>query len=84
MKGVGTARESRDQDYGRSALGGYGGCPFGPGAHGNIDTQELVRQLHASGHETGVDERLLAEAVRLAREVVAKSPALEQKPAATR
>ncbi|AUI51627.1 hydroxymethylglutaryl-CoA lyase [Arthrobacter crystallopoietes] len=67
-----------------SALGGYGGCPFAPGAHGNIDTQELVRHLHASGYETGIDEQLLAEAVRLAREVVAKSPALEQKPAATR
>jgi hydroxymethylglutaryl-CoA lyase len=59
-----------------SAVGGFGGCPFAPGAHGNIATEELVRHLHASGHETGIDERRLADAVRLAREVVAQSPAL--------
>jgi hydroxymethylglutaryl-CoA lyase len=64
-----------------SALGGYGGCPFAPGAHGNIATEELVRHLHASGHETGIDEQLLADAVRLAREVVNRSPALDAEPA---
>lgn len=64
-----------------SALGGYGGCPFAPGAHGNIATEELVRHLHASGYETGIDERLLGDAVRLAREVVTRSPALEHEPA---
>lgn len=63
-----------------SALGGYGGCPFAPGAHGNIATEELVRHLHESGYETGIDERLLGDAVRLAREVVTRSPALEHEP----
>jgi hydroxymethylglutaryl-CoA lyase len=58
-----------------AALGGYGGCPFAPGAHGNIATEELVRHLHDSGHETGVDEDRLADAVRLARDVVMHSPA---------
>lgn len=58
-----------------AALGGYGGCPFAPGAHGNIATEDLVRHLHDGGHETGIDEDRLAEAVRLARHVVAQSPA---------
>ena len=47
-----------------AALGGFGGCPFAPGAHGNIATEELVRHLHAGGHETGIDEERLADAVR--------------------
>jgi hydroxymethylglutaryl-CoA lyase len=59
-----------------SALGGYGGCPFAPGAHGNIATEQLVAHLHATGHDTGIDEDRLAEAVRLARDVIAHSSAL--------
>jgi hydroxymethylglutaryl-CoA lyase len=59
-----------------SALGGYGGCPFAPGAHGNIATEQLVAHLHGAGHDTGIDEDRLAEAVRLARDVVAHSPAV--------
>ncbi|MEW1947880.1 hydroxymethylglutaryl-CoA lyase [Pseudarthrobacter sp902506025] len=58
-----------------AALGGFGGCPFAPGAHGNIATEELVRFLHDAGHETGIDEDRLAEAVRSARDIVAHSPA---------
>jgi hydroxymethylglutaryl-CoA lyase len=58
-----------------AALGGYGGCPFAPGAHGNIATEELVRHLHDAGHETGIDEDRLTNAVRLARDVVTHSPA---------
>jgi hydroxymethylglutaryl-CoA lyase len=58
-----------------AALGGFGGCPFAPGAHGNVATEELVRHLHDAGHQTGIDEDRLAEAVRLARDIVAHSPA---------
>jgi hydroxymethylglutaryl-CoA lyase len=64
-----------------AALGGYGGCPFAPGAHGNIATEELVRYLHDAGHETGIDEDRLADTVRLARDVVAHSPAALLDPA---
>lgn len=64
-----------------AALGGYGGCPFAPGAHGNIATEELVRYLHDAGHETGIDEDRLADAVRLARDVVTHSPAALLDPA---
>lgn len=38
-----------------AATGGYGGCPFAPGAHGNIATEELVGHLNARGFETGID-----------------------------
>lgn len=64
-----------------SALGGYGGCPFAPGAHGNIATEQLVAHLHAAGHDTGIDEERLAAAVRLARDVLAHSPAPSAAPA---
>jgi hydroxymethylglutaryl-CoA lyase len=64
-----------------AALGGYGGCPFAPGAHGNIATEKLVRHLHEAGHETGIDENRLADAVRLARDVVTHSPAALLDPA---
>jgi hydroxymethylglutaryl-CoA lyase len=43
-----------------SSLGGLGGCPFAPGASGNIVTEDLVFMLHAMGLRTGIDlEKLL-------------------------
>jgi isopropylmalate/homocitrate/citramalate synthase len=38
-----------------SSAGGLGGCPFAPGAPGNLSTEALVGFLHERGHETGVD-----------------------------
>jgi hydroxymethylglutaryl-CoA lyase len=44
-----------------SCLGGLGGCPFAPGASGNIVTEDLVFMLESMGFRTGVDlSRLLA------------------------
>ena len=44
-----------------SSLGGLGGCPFAPGATGNIVTEDLVFMLEAMGLRTGIDlDRLLA------------------------
>ncbi len=44
-----------------SSLGGIGGCPFAPGASGNIVTEDLVFMLEAMGLKTGIDiEKLLA------------------------
>ena len=37
------------------SVSGIGGCPFAPGATGNICTEDLVHLLHALGYETGVD-----------------------------
>jgi hydroxymethylglutaryl-CoA lyase len=61
-----------------AALGGYGGCPFAPGAAGNLSTGELVRHLHASGHDTGIDETALGEATALARRLLAAAPMLPE------
>ncbi|MFT3967934.1 MAG: hydroxymethylglutaryl-CoA lyase [Sphingobium sp.] len=47
-----------------SALGGTGGCPFAPGATGNVCTEDLVHFLHESGHETGIDLDALIEVAR--------------------
>lgn len=38
-----------------ASLGGIGGCPFAPGASGNIVTEDLVFMLAAMGYETGID-----------------------------
>ncbi|HEV7801164.1 MAG TPA: hydroxymethylglutaryl-CoA lyase [Burkholderiales bacterium] len=44
-----------------ASLGGLGGCPYAPGASGNICTEDLVFMLEAMGLKTGVDiEKLLA------------------------
>jgi hydroxymethylglutaryl-CoA lyase len=49
-----------------SSIGGLGGCPFAPGASGNVCTEDLVHCLHAMGVETGVDlDRLLAVSRRV-------------------
>ena len=44
-----------------SALGGLGGCPFAPGASGNVCTEDLVNMAHEMGMRTGLDlEALIA------------------------
>ncbi len=49
-----------------AAQGGIGGCPFVPGATGNISTEDLVHMLHEMGIATGIDlEMLLAEGKKL-------------------
>lgn len=48
-----------------SSLGGIGGCPFAPGASGNIVTEDLVFMLQAMGYETGIDLSKLLEVRRL-------------------
>jgi len=49
-----------------ASIGGLGGCPFAPGASGNVCTEDLVHCLHAMGVATGIDlDRLLAAARRV-------------------
>jgi len=43
-----------------ATVGGLGGCPFAPGAAGNIGTDDLVHLLHREGVETGVDGEALS------------------------
>ena len=53
-----------------SALGGYGGCPFAPGAHGNVATEELVDTFHAHGIQTGIDPEGLTRARAILHEAL--------------
>jgi hydroxymethylglutaryl-CoA lyase len=47
-----------------SAAGGTGGCPYAPGASGNLATEDLLYMLQGMGIETGVDLAAVAEASR--------------------
>jgi len=47
-----------------ASVGGLGGCPFSPGATGNVATEDLVWQLERDGVETGVDLDALLETAR--------------------
>lgn len=53
-----------------ASAGGLGGCPFAPGASGNIATEELVYLLQDMGIETGVDLQRSIDAARVAQDVV--------------
>ncbi len=47
-----------------ASTGGVGGCPYAPGASGNVAMEDLVFAFHASGGDTGVDVRALQAAAR--------------------
>ncbi len=50
-----------------AAAGGLGGCPYAPGAAGNVATERVAAHLAARGLVTGLDPRILAQAAALAR-----------------
>ncbi|MEP5568982.1 MAG: hydroxymethylglutaryl-CoA lyase [Halioglobus sp.] len=52
-----------------SSLGGLGGCPFAPGAKGNVATEDVVMMCEQMGFETGVNMPSLLAAVKLASEL---------------
>jgi hydroxymethylglutaryl-CoA lyase len=53
-----------------AAIGGLGGCPYAPGAAGNLATEDVVAMLHGMGVETGIDLDRLVECSRLAASLV--------------
>jgi hydroxymethylglutaryl-CoA lyase len=55
-----------------SSFGELGGCPFPPGATGNIATEDLVSMLHEMGIETGIDLEKLLLAAREAQQVLGR------------
>ncbi|MEZ4649518.1 MAG: hydroxymethylglutaryl-CoA lyase, partial [Candidatus Eisenbacteria bacterium] len=65
-RGTGLANVLASLDHGvtafDSASGGLGGCPFAPGASGNLATEDLVYLLHGLGIETGLDPAALRRA----------------------
>ncbi|MDB4956592.1 MAG: pyruvate carboxyltransferase [Myxococcales bacterium] len=53
-----------------AAAGGLGGCPYAPGASGNLATEDVVAMLHGMGIKTGIDLDKLTEASRTAASFV--------------
>jgi hydroxymethylglutaryl-CoA lyase len=51
-----------------SSLGGLGGCPYSPGATGNIATEDLVHLAEITGYATGIDLGRLIETTRALEE----------------
>ena len=58
-----------------TSLGGLGGCPFIPGAAGNIATEDAVYALQEMGVETGIDWRKLADLAMQTRGTAGTPPA---------
>jgi hydroxymethylglutaryl-CoA lyase len=56
-----------------ASIGGLGGCPFAPGASGNVCTEDLVHGLHAMGVQTGIDLDRLLDTSRRVQEIVGRS-----------
>ncbi len=55
-----------------ASIGGLGGCPYAPGAAGNLATEDLVYMLHGMGYETGIDFVKLIAAGALAQRLVGR------------
>ena len=55
-----------------ASVAGLGGCPYAPGAAGNLATEDLVYMLHGMGIETGIDLAKLIEAGRVAENVLGR------------
>jgi hydroxymethylglutaryl-CoA lyase len=50
-----------------AAVGGLGGCPYAPGAAGNVATEALAARLESLGHQTGLNHDVIAKAAAMAR-----------------
>lgn len=55
-----------------SSVGGLGGCPYAPGAAGNVATEDLVYMLEGMGVKTGLDLEHLVEAAKAAESIVGR------------
>jgi len=65
-----------------SCLAGLGGCPYAPGASGNVVTEDLVFMLESMGFDTGIDLGQLLQARRLLHEGLPQEPMHGQVPKA--
>ncbi|MCS6797147.1 MAG: hydroxymethylglutaryl-CoA lyase [Myxococcota bacterium] len=55
-----------------ASVAGLGGCPYAPGAAGNLATEDLVYTLHGMGVRTGIDLERLGEAGQVAEAIVGR------------
>lgn len=56
-----------------ASIAGLGGCPYAPGASGNLATEDLVYMLHGMGIETGIDLDRLVDAGALAQRLLGRT-----------
>lgn len=56
-----------------ASVGGLGGCPYAPGATGNIASEELIHMVEDMGVSTGVDLEAMIDAARTAEELVGRT-----------
>jgi hydroxymethylglutaryl-CoA lyase len=56
-----------------ASIGGLGGCPFAPGASGNVCSEDLVHCLHAMGVETGIDLDAFIAASRRVQTIIGRA-----------
>lgn len=72
-RGIALANITAAVDYGvrefDSSIGGLGGCPFSPGATGNVATEDVALLLNSMGYDTGIEVLDLVPVVRLAEEL---------------
>jgi hydroxymethylglutaryl-CoA lyase len=77
-RGQGLANALRAYDVGvrsfDAAIGGLGGCPFAPGASGNVATEDVAFMFGEMGLKTGIDMERLLEASRLLHAVLPNVP----------
>jgi hydroxymethylglutaryl-CoA lyase len=66
-----------------ASAGGLGGCPYAPGAAGNLATEDLLYMLHGMGIETGVRLEQVLEATRFIAPLLGHAPASKYYQAAT-
>ena len=75
-RGLGVANALAAVDAGvdriDGTVGGLGGCPFAPGASGNLALEDLVHVLDESGVDTGIDLEALIEVAHLACGIVGR------------
>jgi hydroxymethylglutaryl-CoA lyase len=57
-----------------ASVGGAGGCPFAPGAKGNVATDRVVAMLEAHGFTTGIDASALREAGDFMLQILGRQP----------
>ena len=57
-----------------ASVSGLGGCPYAPGASGNVATEDVVYMLHGMGIETGIDLDKLAEAGAFISQALGRQP----------
>jgi hydroxymethylglutaryl-CoA lyase len=65
-----------------SSMGGLGGCPFAPGASGNVITEDLVFMFESMGVSTGIDFDKLLEARALLAKGIPQEPIYGHTPVA--